>query len=112
MLLNLFRVYYTVWAFTLASLLAYSECFYSVSLYVKDDSNIRVTACSRSRGFDGFRGCFATDPALSLVRSYRVRVGVLSSIYQYMSGSKKNTQPTHQLTQLTQLITGLNLWLS
>jgi hypothetical protein len=83
--LNTFRVYCAVWALALAGSLAYSECFYGVSLYVKNNGDIRVAARSRSRGFDGFRGCFAADPSLSLVKSYRVRVGV----YQSMSVSKK-----------------------
>ena len=56
---------------------------------MKDNSDIRVAMRSRSRGFDGFRGCFAADPALSLVKSYRVRVGVVFSVYQSVSGSKK-----------------------
>jgi hypothetical protein len=109
MLLNTFRVYCAVWALALAGSLAYSECFYGVSLYVKDNSDIRVAARSRSRGFDGFRGCFAADPALSLVKSYRVRVGVMFSVYPSMSGSKKNTLPTtHQPYQPTQLMNGLD----
>ena len=110
MLLNTFRVYCAVWTLALASSLAYSEFFYGVSLYVKDNSDIRVAMRSRSRGFDGFLGCFAADPALSLVKSYRVGVGVVFSVYPSMSGSKKNTLPTHQPHQPTQSMTGLNPW--
>jgi len=96
-----------VWALALAGPSAYSECFQDVSLYVKDNSDIRVAMRARSRGFDGFRRCFAANPVLSLVNSYRVMVGVVFSVYSSMSRSKKNTLPTHQPHQPTQLVIGL-----
>jgi hypothetical protein len=47
-----------------------------------------------------------------LVKSRRVRVGVVFSVYSSISLSKKNTILTHQPYQPTQLMTGLNPWLS
>jgi hypothetical protein len=86
----------------MAGSLAYSGRFLGVNLYVKDNTDIRVATRSRSREFDGFRGCFAAIPALSLVENHRVRAGVFFSVSVHVIIEEKyNTASSTLSTSLT-----------